>query len=184
MKRQPLILCLALLIIVGAALWGVNYRLDHPPLSQVDKEFRAALAGADNAEINQYNARPVKGQKSVVTTCVLDAAQTRELLIEHIRLGKPQKGISITPTVFLRIIFKRGEKQLASIQVNQTARQTEVLVPKNFWTSASAQRSFFTVRSWGKTLNLTVLTVHQLHPRSEKRLNRALDAYLPQRVRP
>ena len=175
MKRKPLTLCLALLLVVGAALWGVNYRLDHPPLTKADKEFRALVASADSAKIDQYDTRNlVAGQNAVAATCVLSATQTREL-VEQMRLGKPQPAPSIPVTLPLKIIFKHGDDELVDIQIDQSPGQTEVLVPKNAWPSTSAQK--FAPTNLG-------LTVYRLHPRFEKPFRRALDAYLPQRIRP
>ena len=56
MKRKSLVLCFALLC-VGAALWGVNYRLNHPPLSKADREFRALVAGADKTLAYQLSCQ-------------------------------------------------------------------------------------------------------------------------------
>ena len=82
MKRKPLIIAIALLLVVGAALWGVNYRLDHPPLTKADKEFRAMVAGANRVEITSMicNRNSCRPDNSKSLPQILNAQQARELV--------------------------------------------------------------------------------------------------------
>ena len=162
MKRK--ILFLSSLLIVGAVLWGVNYRLDHPPLTQADKEFRALVAGADSVEASQFSCQNQPCSANVMLKYKpLSAAQTREL-IEQLRFttvtsvaGTPMGGIN------LNLKFRpRGGK------------------PINFVFSQTEKTSSLTHFVSGDVIDGS----YQINPRFNKRLNRALDAYLPQRLRP
>ena len=169
MKRKSLIPAIALLLVVSAALWGVNYRLNNPPLSDADKEFRALVAGTDSVKVSQESEQ----QQAIPTKFLikykpLNATQAREF-IEILRLlpephgGRPI-GIFNSPKKFpvtLYLSFSRSDKELASLELSQTTTSTV------FSCHDSTQTKFYKV-----------------NPRFNKRLNRALDAYLPQRIRP
>ncbi len=167
MKRKPILLALALLLVVGAALWGVNYRLDHPPLTKADKEFRALVAGADGIEISQLQMNDMPQEGSPVRLNSLNAAQTSQL-IDLLRFSKalsamPNSGRGTIE--FFNITFLKQGKGIAFCAREQ-----------------SPQGSAFECN----TLPNARYPHHkyQLNPRFNKRLNRALDAYLPQRIRP
>ncbi len=162
MKRQPLIFALALLLIVSAALWGVNYRLDHPPLTQADKEFRALVAGFNSVEIgapqDSITPPPLRGVAS------LNSTQTRAF-VERIRfVDDPVKPVPRGNLTMLRLTFSRHDGLESQHYLFQSPSGSflveEVELLKN------------------------PVKGHQLNPRSNKRLNGVLDAYLPQRVRP
>ena len=167
MKRKPLILAIALLLVVGAALWGVNYRLDHPPLTKADKEFRALVAGADSTEI-LYEKCCLGDSRSDGTIQFknLDANQTTKFT-ENLRFFDDS-----SPAIFIgvgmHIRFFRQGKELSLFELNQ------ISTLDNFSHLVEDKQQF-------------APSVHQifyLNPRFHKRLNRALDAYLPQRIRP
>ena len=106
MKRKPILLAIALLLVVGAALWGVNYRLDHPPLTDADKEFRALVAGADRTVIAYY---PSSQSKPVRVT--LSNIQTAQF-IETFRFSRELPYGSATPGAngYCHIAFSRQDK--------------------------------------------------------------------------
>ena len=157
MKRKPLIFALALLLVVGAALWGVNYRLDHPPLTKADKEFRALVAGADRMELWRSHS----SSKST-----LDSTELNELVRQY-RLSQRVTFPGIAPPSFGKSLL--GHSSLLFWQQDKPI----------IW-------AFIYHTSKGSIIH--VLNPHegfyQVNPRFNKRLNRALDAYLPQRVRP
>ena len=167
MKRKPIILAFALLLVVGAALWGVNYRLNHPPLTQADKEFRALVAGADGVEI-LYEKCCLGESRSDGTIQFqnLNAHQTRDF-IESLRFLDDSPRINIIG-FGMHIRFFRQSSELALIQLNQNLKSSNFshLVEDKQQSAPSVRQIFY------------------LNPRFNKRLNRALDAYLPQRIRP
>ena len=164
MKRKPLLLALALLLVVGAALWGVNYRLDHPPLTKADKGFRALVAGANRVEIVNNGG---KGN-SLAKQVELDEIQTREL-IENIRLfDRRAIGLSSSGSSIILVFWKNNE-MLNTFVLNQRRNSSEMLIDLEPMESRGGKSA----RSY-----------YDLNPRFNKRLNRALDAYLPQRIRP
>ncbi len=170
MKRKPLILALTLLLVVGAALWGVNYRLDHPPLTKADKEFRALVAGADSMKATQARCQN--------SSCVgdeqlkfgpLDAEQTRDV-IDKIRVFDKEVSPSQNQkSIFINLSFYKKGRYLYGIILFQNATSSEIVKQvrgKNGYSFPSPPMNY------------------KLNPRFNKRLNRVLDAYLPQRVRP
>ena len=160
MKRQPLILAIALPLVIGAALWGVNYRLDHPPLTQADKEFRALVAGANSVEIKTSVCQlPNCTRFARDEYRTLNASQTREL-IESIRL------IGRTPEQF-------SQNRLVSVSIFTFKHQKKELLP---------EFALHRMASWNEFHSGS--GPYAVNPRFNKRLNRALDAYLPQRLRP
>lgn len=52
--KRVLLLCVPLAL--GAVLWGVNWKLDHPPQTKVDKEFEFQIAGADEMAVFTFSA--------------------------------------------------------------------------------------------------------------------------------
>ncbi len=178
MKRKPLILAITLSLVVGAALWGVNYRLDHPPLTDADKEFRALVAGADEVQASQESCQRSTGclKNSWIVYDPLNAAQTRNLT-EQIRFS----GDAETPMgtqwkktyVRLNLSFKQRGKEMAYLALLQDENSGLLATPTKPF-------QFSTGGAWQNF----VAPTHQIHPRFHKRLNRALDAYLPQRIRP
>ena len=176
MKHKHLRFSLALMLVVGAALWGVNWRLDHPPLTKADKEFRALVAGADSVQATQTSC-----QLQPLSTCTnnrwiiyppLNASQTRELtgVIRFSQYADPPVGTAWESRyVRLNLQFKRHGKELAYLAILQDDK-TGLLV-----TCFEPELA---------SLNGFAAPTYQINPRFNKRLNRALDAYLPQRVRP
>ena len=154
MKRQPLIFALALLLIVGAALWGVNYRLDHPPLTKADKEFHALVAGANGVTIEQMT--PLYLHREII----LNTEQTQEL-IQMLRFSDiPVEINSESPLYALNVTiitlnFRNNTKDLAQFGLFQTSKSS------NFSSSSAPGDELY-----------------NLNPRSEKRLRRYLDRIL------
>ena len=59
MKRRSRLLLGALIVSMSAALWGINYRLNHPPLSKSDKEFRALVTDTARVQVWQWDCQPL-----------------------------------------------------------------------------------------------------------------------------
>lgn len=169
MKRKPILLALALLLVVGAALRSVNYRLDHPPLTKADKEFRALVAGADSMRATQASCQNAPCAASVeLKFGPLNAEQTRDV-ISKIRLLDQEVSSSQELPVYINLMFYKNGKSLYNIVLFQTPSSSEI---EKTWNGYEGNKYIFP-------------TVYQrLNPRFNKRLNRTLDAYLPQRIRP
>lgn len=164
MKRKPITLALALILVIGAALWGVNYRLDHPPLTKADKEFRAMVAGADRVQFWQWNCQPLAKCTTTNATYfkTLNDEQIGEI-VSQMRL----LDVQATPFVkdqanSLNFTFFFKHKGMR-FSLNQKSRLGQITL------EAGPSKPTKT---------------YALNPRFNKRLNRALDAYLPQRIRP
>ena len=167
MKRQPIIVAVALLLVVGAALWGVNYRLDHPPMTKADKEFRALVAGADSLQVSQASCQDSACiKKRIIKYNPFNAAQTREL-IEQLQF------LDVSPS---------EENSLEVLGNSQKC----VVLRLDFSDSdgISTHMALFQTSKLGKIVGGPQDKTYYLNPRFNKRLNRVLDAYLPQRVRP
>ncbi len=161
MKRKPILFAIALLLVVGTALWGVNYRLDHPPLTKADEEFRVLVAGADSVEVGQTSCSPQQACLSAtwLSYGALNAEHTRKI-ISQIRLedAVPNRNFEGRP-VYLRLTFTHIGQPLLACELGQSPTLSLIFPEKG-------ERYY------------------SLSPRSHKRLNRTLDAYLPQRIRP
>ena len=160
MKRKPLLLAIALLLIVGAALWGVNYRLDHPPLTGADKEFRALVAGADSVEASQYSCqRRACATNYAIRFDPLNVTQTRHIIEELRFVSKiPTTTMDSSQATMLKLEFRKGDKAVVRCTLWQSPNLNEMSTMQH--------------------------ASYRLNPRANKRLNRVLDAYLPQRIRP
>ena len=160
MKRRSILFALALMFVVSAIVWSVNYRLSHPALTPTDVEFRALVAGADSVKIKQRDlSNPASSQRIYFNYVALNAAQTRQL-VESMRFVNTDSGFNIGRNDPLALDFYKQDKRVARFELYQSARQSElenIEAPNH---------------------------VYQLHPRSEKPLRRALDEWVPQRVRP
>ena len=172
MKRKPLVLAIALLLVVGAALWGINYRLDHPPLTKADKEFRALVSGADKVEITRMKTQSfgAKGRLDHMELEQLNVSQTREL-VEKLRFVDMDENTSVSTSPMrtrkTRFIFFHREHKLIEVSLESEEGNNFICAHANYNPS-------------GKNFPLN----YKLNPRANKSLNRALDAYLPQRIRP
>ncbi len=156
MKRQVLV-ALVSIAVIGAALWGVNWRLDHPPLSDADRDFRARVAGADGVIVR--HKKPVGFVARGAPLQILDAAQTRDL-IESLRFARTDSRLNVISLSPLELTFERHNKPLTRFELWQTPTATELqhLEPP--------------------------YQIYQLHPRFEKPLRRVLSEVLPQHIRP
>ena len=131
MKRPQFLIGLALLVTLSAALLGINYRLNHPPLSKSDKEFRAHVAGADSVQITQLKCvmngcHPV----SPATRKSLDARQTREF-IELIHVLDKGPGAWLWnqwPVTAYRVRFERRGERIAGYEFRRTPEFTATIV--------------------------------------------------------
>ena len=160
MKRKPLLFAIALLFSVGAALWGVNYRLDHPPLTKADKEFRALVADVDGMRVSQLSFKSPTQYKTIQLG-QLNGLQTREF-IGQIRLVDSSVDLGKVKGITLNFLLNRQGRELDNLNIVQNPNSTQIFVADSNST-------------WHG---------YQVNPRFNKRLNRALNAYLPQRVRP
>ena len=156
MKRK-LVLAVVLLLSVGALVWGVNYRLNHPALTPADRQFRARVAGADSAVIRQK--KPVGFVKRAAPLAVLDAAQTRAL-IETLRFVNANSQLDIVSLSPLELTFLRAGQPLARFELYQSDHSSEL---------ESLEKPY---------------QVFQLHPRFDKPLRRLLRAALPAPTKP
>ena len=157
MKFSRPLLAFTLLIFVGAALWGANWRLDHPPFSAADKRFRALVAGAGKVEIGRMSWPPTIGIGNPNRT--LDAAQTRAL-IERLRFVEvfPSVGTPLSKGIVLwSLKFRRAPGKAVYFTLAQTP-QHSVLTQIN---SAGA------------------IAGYKLHPRFEKPLRAYLEKVGP-----
>ena len=168
MKRK-LTLAIALLLIVGAALWGVNYRLDHPtipPLTASDAEFRERVGSANKIYASQWSCQKndcVNGEE--IKYPALNQAQTQELL-DCLRFTDEK-----VPTRFSEI----GATQI-QLEFWINGRRLDGYT---IWQNPTRDvRSFVIVKEYPNP------SYYLLDPRFFRPLNRALDAYLPQRIRP
>lgn len=165
MKRKPLLFALALFVFIGAGVWGVNWRLDHPPLSAADKEFRALVASADRVEVSQQGCQsPNCGEQWTIKYKPSNAAQSLEL-IEKLRFTDDRRipFNAVAPgTVALDFTFQRKGADLIRYTLWET--------PHSF--------------SLVHIIPSIVDSSYQLHPRFEKPLRRFLDQVAPQRIKP
>ena len=169
MKHKPILFAIALLFVVGAALWGVNYRLDHPPippLTASDKEFQERIEGANKVYASQWSCQTMGcfgGEE--IKYPALNQEQTQQF-VDCLRFADEK-----VPTQFLGV----GSTQI----------QLE------FWRNGQRVETY---TIWEKPTrdvhSIAVVKGHPnpryylLAPRFVRPLNRALDAYLPQRIRP
>ena len=166
MKRQPLIFAFALLFVVSAALWGVNWRLNHPPLSVADKEFRAAVSGADNVGVSQFSCQKQLAcdASGTIHYLSLNAAQTREL-IERLRFTNDQSipfNANEPGTVTLDLVFRSKQRELMRYTLRETPHSIDVV----------------------HVIPSVIDACYRLHPRFEKSLRQFLDQIAPQRLQP
>ena len=125
MKCPPLWLSCALIVVLGAALWGVNWRLDHPPLSKSDREFRALVAGANSVHIyrNNFVLNPGIGLQPT-TFYALGNAQTRQLLS---KLRFSDESVLGAPIESFVMEFRRGGKTVCYARLSQKPAATTLL---------------------------------------------------------
>ena len=145
MKRKPFIFAITLLFIVGAALWGVNYRLNNPPLTQADKEFRALVAGADSVQIYRNNFR-IKSSLQPTTFYSLGAPQTRQML-DKFRFS--DEFVLDAPLDSYYLTFRRGSKILLSAQLSQNSPSTTLVT-----TSGAQKREYKLQPRFAKRLEI------------------------------
>lgn len=157
MKRKPIIVAFALLFVVSAALWGVNWRLDNPPLTKADRQFREAIAGADAVRLEQAELwHRVAGQTPIAFSTTLNATQTHNLL-DVIHLTNISSSFFPSRPVRVRLTFMRQGKKLGVFSIEE--------------------RGDF-MRLIGRPIKAPY---YELHPRSVKRVRRILDEFAPNR---
>ena len=166
MKRKPLILVTALIFIVGAALCGVNYRLNNPPLSDADVEFRALVAGANNVQVSQFSCQNQMAcaASGTLNYPTLNAAQTREL-IERLRFTNDQTipfNANEPGTVTLDLVFRNHQRELMRYTLRETPRSIDLV----------------------HVIPSVIDACYRLHPRFGKPLRQFLDQIAPKRIRP
>lgn len=167
---------LALLIVVSAALGGVNYRLNHPPLSDADQQFRALIAGADSVAASQGSCQqPECSANAVIAYKPLDAAQTRHLieLLRFVDTAPDNFGKETATGAGLILTFGRDGQELTYFNLGQTLVSSEL--------SSDTKPLYF---STGADGNRVQVPSFQLHPRFEKPLRAYLDEVWPERIKP
>ncbi len=158
MKRKPITLALALMLIVGAALWGINWRLDHPPLTQADKEFREIVAGADSIKMEQKDYAHFKPANAPTTIDqTLDATQTRQF-IARVRLTDASTAFNGTGRSETRLIFRCQNQTISTFMLEEFKGSIQLRL------------------STGET------PFYNLHPRFYKSMKLYLDEIAPQRA--
>lgn len=157
MKRNPLYLAYALIFVIGATLLGVNWRLNHPPLSAADREFRHAVAGADRVIIRQK--KPVGFVARGAPMQTLDARQTQALLetLRFIGASSQLNAVSLAP---LELTFARQGQSPARFELYQTPTSSEL---------ENLEKPYQT---------------YKVHPRFEKPLREFLNEVAPTRIQP
>ena len=180
MKRKPIFFALSLLIVVGAALWGFNYWLNHPPLSAADREFHSLVADAVSVNASQGSCQTGECLKNaIISYKPFDAEQTREL-IEQLRFVDSAPATTNRTTTMgisteLTLAFRNAKGEFLFFTLYQTPQESALIQPtispNQHWGS-----------QWGA--QRAQLSPYYISPRFNKRLNRTLDAYLPQRIRP
>ena len=167
MLKLKLILALVMPCIIGAALWGVNWHLDHPPLSDADKEFQAVVAGADSVGLSQFSCQKQMACAASGTLHykTLNAAQTRALIAD-LRFadgqGAPNDSILVGQTVTLDLVFRHRGADLGVYSLCQTPRSSALTH----------------VRAGKLDAN------YRLRPRFDLKLRRFLEWAVPQRITP
>ena len=150
----------ALLIILGAALWGVNWRLDNPPLTKADKDFRASVAGADAVRLEQKDfSRSVAGQTPLSVDVTLDAEQTREL-ISLLQFSRVSQTFGQGRPLRMRLVFLRQNQKDVVFSLEEH------------------------VGSMQLTGRAVLAPAYGLSPRSAKHVRRFLDEVAPKRLHP
>lgn len=177
MKRKPLLSAIALLLVLGAALLGVNWRLNNPPLSDADRKFRALVAGADSVQMSQESCqlKPACLKNNWVTYDPIDAAQTREL-VRTIRIVGSETvpiGAQWKSYARLNLSFKRRGKEVAYLAILQDKKSSLLATPSKP----------FQLSTGGVWQNF-VSPTYRIHPRSERPLRQFLDQIAPQRIQP
>ena len=147
MRSKPIFFAGTLLIILSAALWGVNYRLNHLPLTAADKQFRSRVAGADSVVIRAR--KPVGFVARGAPRQVLNAEQTQNL-IESLRFTRAETQRGVMALSPLELTFVRAGQNLARFELYRAEGKSEL-----------------------ETLEKPY-QVYRLHPRFEKPLSRAL----------
>ena len=177
MNRKFPVIAVALGCVVGAALWNVNARLDHPPLSKADRAFAASVAGADSVVASQWSCQGACSANALVKYPPLGAAQTRRL-IANLRFLDAAPDAVITSAgvagVTLDLSFRRAGREVARYTLCQTRAHSEVR-------DISPPMRFSTGKTW-KPFYFGFPC--PLHPRFENPLRRALDEFWPHRVGP
>lgn len=154
----------ALAIIAGAALWGVNYRLNNPPLSATDQQFRALVAGTDALEFSYHPISRTAwmgfGKKAgTLARFSLNPAQTREF-IERIRFSQDVPNVP-----------NRGYWEMTEVIVQSGNKQGDRFILREY-----KDKIFVQHKKIGGDVALT--------PRSAKRLKQYLNQIAPQRMQP
>lgn len=132
MKRKPLIFAIALLLVVGATLWGANLVL-RPPLSQSDKEFRALVKGATNIGC----AIPDQSEAGALVGSGMGGVEFQEFVKTLRFVDDPTAQYDKSSKAsFLLTFFAEDGSQLARFRVDQSANST------TFFLRDSPQRRF------------------------------------------
>lgn len=122
MKR---VLFLLPLLVLASALWGVNWKLDHPPPTDADEEFQSQIQGVDTLEVDEFEgARFVKtvklkhGQLHEFIDLIQLSGRRSTMLpgpnyrwkINCFRNGKDVDGFLLTPDATVLIAYGARRK--------------------------------------------------------------------------
>ncbi len=105
---------LLLILLLGVAVWGINWRRLHPPPSALDLQVRALLQTADSVDAKVESVQPGYGSIMIFTT-KLSLSETRLVVdLLNLNLQKPQMwGSGYVPIVYVN--FYRKGKWLGSL---------------------------------------------------------------------
>lgn len=122
MKRALFLIPVAL----GAALWGVNWKLDHPPQSRADVAFARLVGGADEVELSTFSG--------TVKTSLhgTQLGQLRDCLRFQDKSGLQSQGYDN----YYTLVWKKKGKVLARFDTDLDGR------PPCLWGSGDAPVNF------------------------------------------
>lgn len=148
MKLKSLRLSLTLLLVMSFVLLGVNYRLNHPPLSNADKDFRALVSGADSVQMSQMSCPWYQAclKNVLIEYKPLDANQTRELT-QRLRFTDDRLNPLMKPpprAMPLILSFRRKGKEITRYTLWETPRSMTLvhITPSAIDASYKLQPSF------------------------------------------
>lgn len=96
------------LLLLASVLWGVNWKLDHPPLTAPDQEFTRLIRGADEVEISSC-----LGHKKAVLR-----GELLHTLIESIHLRNDFAPQYSSCDSCYTLSFKRKNRELSRFDVD------------------------------------------------------------------
>lgn len=111
-------------LVLGGALWGVNWRLDHPPLTQADLAFSRLIQGADEVKVSEGF-----GDAQATFT-----GERLMMLLNQMRFDNDGGVISLGD--FYVINFRKQGRSLCSLEIDKSHQ------PASVWTHSSSNGRF------------------------------------------